>query len=50
LTNILRIFFIVTGIGTFPAFILAFMIILREIYIDIAENKLLERGVMPNDR
>ena len=48
LTNILRIFFIATTIGLFPAFILAFLMTARELYIDIAEKKLLERGINPN--
>lgn len=48
LTNILRIFFIATTIGLFPAFILAFLITAREIYVDIAEKKLLQRGINPN--
>jgi len=48
LTEVLRLFFIITTIGMFPAFILTFLIILKEIKDDIWEKKLLERGIMPN--
>jgi len=48
LTSILRIFFLATTIGLFPAFILSFLIILKEIKDDIWEKKMLERGILPN--